>query len=112
MSRDAVKFGRMSKKQGEKVEDEVHYHRAQLDRPQQRQALQGPPMTETGLTTPSHLLSDPKQDRYLKRKYHYRFRNKGSSNLYYMTRSCIYDIGYSEDSSSRFVCLGVTLYNS
>uniref|UniRef100_T1J2S3 Probable nuclear hormone receptor HR3 n=1 Tax=Strigamia maritima TaxID=126957 RepID=T1J2S3_STRMM len=33
MSRDAVKFGRMSKKQREKVEDEVRYHRAQL-RPQ------------------------------------------------------------------------------
>nr|WDQ26781.1 nuclear hormone receptor HR3 [Sogatella furcifera] len=30
MSRDAVKFGRMSKKQREKVEDEVRYHRAQL----------------------------------------------------------------------------------
>ena len=29
MSRDAVKFGRMSKKQREKVEDEVRYHRAQ-----------------------------------------------------------------------------------
>nr|XP_027202446.1 probable nuclear hormone receptor HR3 isoform X2 [Dermatophagoides pteronyssinus] len=33
MSRDAVKFGRMSKKQREKVEDEVRYHRAQLVRP-------------------------------------------------------------------------------
>ncbi|GAB6022997.1 receptor [Chamberlinius hualienensis] len=30
MSKDAVKFGRMSKKQREKVEDEVRYHRAQL----------------------------------------------------------------------------------
>ncbi|XP_046655209.1 probable nuclear hormone receptor HR3 isoform X3 [Daphnia pulicaria] len=30
MSRDAVKFGRMSKKQREKVEDEVRYHRAQM----------------------------------------------------------------------------------
>ncbi|XP_053621087.1 probable nuclear hormone receptor HR3 isoform X12 [Plodia interpunctella] len=30
MSRDAVKFGRMSKKQREKVEDEVRFHRAQL----------------------------------------------------------------------------------
>ncbi|KAJ8924276.1 hypothetical protein NQ315_007068 [Exocentrus adspersus] len=29
MSRDAVKFGRMSKKQREKVEDEVRFHRAQ-----------------------------------------------------------------------------------
>ncbi|GBM27292.1 putative nuclear hormone receptor HR3 [Araneus ventricosus] len=47
MSRDAVKFGRMSKKQREKVEDEVRYHRAQLVRPQQPPALQGPPMTET-----------------------------------------------------------------
>ncbi|GFU76362.1 probable nuclear hormone receptor HR3, partial [Trichonephila clavipes] len=47
MSRDAVKFGRMSKKQREKVEDEVRYHRAQLVRPQQPQALQRPPMTET-----------------------------------------------------------------
>ncbi|XP_071543021.1 probable nuclear hormone receptor HR3 isoform X4 [Panulirus ornatus] len=28
MSRDAVKFGRMSKKQREKVEDEVRYHKA------------------------------------------------------------------------------------
>lgn len=34
MSRDAVKFGRMSKKQREKVEDEVRFHRAQLVRPQ------------------------------------------------------------------------------
>lgn len=33
MSKDAVKFGRMSKKQREKVEDEVRFHRAQL-RPQ------------------------------------------------------------------------------
>ncbi|XP_026316379.1 probable nuclear hormone receptor HR3 isoform X3 [Hyposmocoma kahamanoa] len=32
MSRDAVKFGRMSKKQREKVEDEVRYHRAQIAR--------------------------------------------------------------------------------
>ncbi|XP_014364015.1 probable nuclear hormone receptor HR3 isoform X2 [Papilio machaon] len=30
MSRDAVKFGRMSKKQREKVEDEVRFHRAQM----------------------------------------------------------------------------------
>lgn len=30
----AVKFGRMSKKQREKVEDEVRFHRAQLVRPQ------------------------------------------------------------------------------
>lgn len=30
MSRDAVKFGRMSKKQREKVENEVRFHRAQL----------------------------------------------------------------------------------
>lgn len=30
MSKDAVKFGRMSKKQREKVEDEVRFHRAQL----------------------------------------------------------------------------------
>ncbi|ODN02202.1 putative nuclear hormone receptor HR3, partial [Orchesella cincta] len=33
MSRDAVKFGRMSKKQREKVEDEVRYHRAQMKGP-------------------------------------------------------------------------------
>ncbi|CAG7816619.1 unnamed protein product [Allacma fusca] len=33
MSRDAVKFGRMSKKQREKVEDEVRYHRAQMKVP-------------------------------------------------------------------------------
>ncbi|XP_074037499.1 nuclear hormone receptor 3 ROR-beta isoform X9 [Leptinotarsa decemlineata] len=30
MSRDAVKFGRMSKKQREKVEDEVNYHKQQM----------------------------------------------------------------------------------
>ncbi|XP_033360130.1 probable nuclear hormone receptor HR3 isoform X7 [Bombus vosnesenskii] len=30
MSRDAVKFGRMSKKQREKVEDEVRFHKAQM----------------------------------------------------------------------------------
>ncbi|KAL5287010.1 RORB family protein [Megaselia abdita] len=30
MSRDAVKFGRMSKKQRERVEDEVRFHRAQM----------------------------------------------------------------------------------
>ncbi|XP_032525066.1 probable nuclear hormone receptor HR3 isoform X12 [Danaus plexippus] len=30
MSRDAVKFGRMSKKQREKVEDEVRFHQAQM----------------------------------------------------------------------------------
>merc|ERR1719225_2292585 len=29
MSRDAVKFGRMSKKQREKVEEEVNYHQSQ-----------------------------------------------------------------------------------
>ncbi|GFT48802.1 probable nuclear hormone receptor HR3 [Nephila pilipes] len=56
MPRDSVKYGRISKKQGEKVEDEVRYHRTQLVRPQQPQALQGPPMTEMGLTTPSHFL--------------------------------------------------------
>ncbi|KAL0268987.1 UNVERIFIED_CONTAM: hypothetical protein PYX00_010742 [Menopon gallinae] len=38
MSRDAVKFGRMSKKQREKVEDEVRFHRAQ-----QRQATESTP---------------------------------------------------------------------
>ncbi|XP_023216350.1 probable nuclear hormone receptor HR3 isoform X3 [Centruroides vittatus] len=43
MSRDAVKFGRMSKKQREKVEDEVRYHRAQLVRPQQQQPQQAQP---------------------------------------------------------------------
>ncbi|XP_042902546.1 probable nuclear hormone receptor HR3 isoform X1 [Parasteatoda tepidariorum] len=45
MSRDAVKFGRMSKKQREKVEDEVRFHRAQLVRPQG--------------TTPSHSTPQP-----------------------------------------------------
>ncbi|XP_054708984.1 probable nuclear hormone receptor HR3 [Uloborus diversus] len=40
MSRDAVKFGRMSKKQREKVEDEVRFHRAQLVRPHQQQQQQ------------------------------------------------------------------------
>lgn len=34
MSKDAVKFGRMSKKQREKVEDEVRYHRAQMKQQQ------------------------------------------------------------------------------
>ncbi|XP_028967453.1 probable nuclear hormone receptor HR3 [Galendromus occidentalis] len=38
MSRDAVKFGRMSKKQREKVEDEVRFHRAQLSRPASTQS--------------------------------------------------------------------------
>jgi nuclear receptor subfamily 1 group F protein 4 len=33
MSRDAVKFGRMSKKQREKVEDEVRYHRTLMKGP-------------------------------------------------------------------------------
>ncbi|KFM59187.1 putative nuclear hormone receptor HR3, partial [Stegodyphus mimosarum] len=47
MSRDAVKFGRMSKKQREKVEDEVRFHRAQLVRPQQPPPLQTPQATET-----------------------------------------------------------------
>jgi len=53
MSRDAVKFGRMSKKQREKVEDEVRFHRAQLVRPNG-----GPPNPNTNgpngsLTGPS-----------------------------------------------------------
>ncbi|KAG1675531.1 putative nuclear hormone receptor HR3 [Nymphon striatum] len=38
MSRDAVKFGRMSKKQREKVEDEVRYHRAQMRQQQEASA--------------------------------------------------------------------------
>ncbi|RWS31307.1 putative nuclear hormone receptor HR3-like protein [Leptotrombidium deliense] len=59
MSRDAVKFGRMSKKQREKVEDEVRFHRAQLVRPQQGQlpSSGGPPQTTT--PTPSHPPTTP-----------------------------------------------------
>jgi len=41
MSRDAVKFGRMSKKQREKVEDEVRYHRAQM-KAQQQEDIRSP----------------------------------------------------------------------
>merc|ERR1719225_2299198 len=42
MSRDAVKFGRMSKKQREKVEDEVRYHKEMNSQQAQQQG--------TGLT--------------------------------------------------------------
>lgn len=55
MSRDAVKFGRMSKKQREKVEDEVRYHRAQLVRPGGGGSLVGgspPGSTHTPSNTP------------------------------------------------------------
>jgi len=56
MSRDAVKFGRMSKKQREKVEDEVRYHKEMNS--QQAQA-QGPGLSlnggsSTGSTTGSN----------------------------------------------------------
>ncbi|CAG2104689.1 unnamed protein product [Medioppia subpectinata] len=51
MSRDAVKFGRMSKKQREKVEDEVRFHRAQLVRPPGQTTNGGQPPTPT--TVPS-----------------------------------------------------------
>lgn len=55
MSRDAVKFGRMSKKQREKVEDEVRFHRAQLVRPNG-----GPPNPANGsLTGPSSTTTTP-----------------------------------------------------
>ena len=37
----AVKFGRMSKKQREKVEDEVRYHRAQM-KAQQQEDIRSP----------------------------------------------------------------------
>jgi len=42
MSRDAVKFGRMSKKQREKVEDEVRFHRERSLRPQGMMGHLGP----------------------------------------------------------------------
>ncbi|RWS15127.1 putative nuclear hormone receptor HR3-like protein [Dinothrombium tinctorium] len=58
MSRDAVKFGRMSKKQREKVEDEVRFHRAQLVRPQgPLPSSGGPPQPTT--PTPSHPPTTP-----------------------------------------------------
>ncbi|XP_022248309.1 probable nuclear hormone receptor HR3 isoform X1 [Limulus polyphemus] len=51
MSRDAVKFGRMSKKQREKVEDEVRFHRAQLVHPQSHQQGQLTPQQNPPQTT-------------------------------------------------------------
>ncbi|XP_022245950.1 probable nuclear hormone receptor HR3 isoform X1 [Limulus polyphemus] len=64
MSRDAVKFGRMSKKQREKVEDEVRFHRAQLVRPPSQQ--QGPPQQhpappQTTETSPDSSVFDQQQ---------------------------------------------------
>ncbi|XP_076332844.1 putative nuclear hormone receptor HR3 isoform X1 [Tachypleus tridentatus] len=64
MSRDAVKFGRMSKKQREKVEDEVRFHRSQLVRPHSQQ--QGPPqqhpaLPQTTETSPDSSVFDQQQ---------------------------------------------------
>lgn len=47
----AVKFGRMSKKQREKVEDEVRYHKAQM--------RQTPDSSVFEQQTPSSSVSDP-----------------------------------------------------
>ncbi|KAI1306526.1 putative nuclear hormone receptor HR3 [Halotydeus destructor] len=59
MSRDAVKFGRMSKKQREKVEDEVRYHRERLVRPG---GPNGPPLPQLSTTpTPSSGLHNTPQ---------------------------------------------------
>jgi len=52
MSRDAVKFGRMSKKQREKVEDEVRYHRERLVRPQGQPPA--PPLATTPTPSTAH----------------------------------------------------------
>ncbi|XP_015781040.1 probable nuclear hormone receptor HR3 [Tetranychus urticae] len=60
MSRDAVKFGRMSKKQREKVEDEVRFHQAQMVRTPGSGGGGGPggggngPGSTIGGQTPSH----------------------------------------------------------
>ncbi|CAG9820451.1 unnamed protein product [Phaedon cochleariae] len=54
MSRDAVKFGRMSKKQREKVEDEVRFHRAQL-RAQNDSAPDSSVFEPPTQSTPDHL---------------------------------------------------------
>ncbi|XP_076324587.1 putative nuclear hormone receptor HR3 isoform X1 [Tachypleus tridentatus] len=66
MSRDAVKFGRMSKKQREKVEDEVRFHRAQLVRPQSQQQgqpslQQHPPPPQTTESSPDSSVFDQQQ---------------------------------------------------
>jgi len=63
MSRDAVKFGRMSKKQREKVEDEVRYHRAQLR-----------PQTET---SPDSSVYDPQQPSSSSSNQHTPYLNGG-----------------------------------
>lgn len=64
MSRDAVKFGRMSKKQREKVEDEVRFHRAQLVRPPGQTTNGGQPPTPTTVpsTYPSQTSSETSPD--------------------------------------------------
>jgi len=60
----AVKFGRMSKKQREKVEDEVRFHRAQLVRPPGQTTNGGQPPTPTTLpsTYPSQTSSETSPD--------------------------------------------------
>lgn len=64
MSRDAVKFGRMSKKQREKVEDEVRFHRAQLVRPSGQTTNGGQPPTPTTVASnyPSQTSSETSPD--------------------------------------------------
>ncbi|XP_054161870.1 probable nuclear hormone receptor HR3 isoform X2 [Oppia nitens] len=63
MSRDAVKFGRMSKKQREKVEDEVRFHRAQMVRtPGQTNGGQPPTPTTAPSTYPSQTSSETSPD--------------------------------------------------
>eukprot|EP00095_Tigriopus_kingsejongensis_P000268 maker-scaffold329_size204955-snap-gene-0.15 protein:Tk00268 transcript:maker-scaffold329_size204955-snap-gene-0.15-mRNA-1 annotation:"hypothetical protein DAPPUDRAFT_311954" len=61
MSRDAVKFGRMSKKQREKVEDEVRYHK-EINSQQLQQQQQQQQQASAGLISRSHTNSGSSPD--------------------------------------------------
>ncbi|KAG8182668.1 hypothetical protein JTE90_019693 [Oedothorax gibbosus] len=78
MSRDAVKFGRMSKKQREKVEDEVRFHRAQLVRPQVAPSHSGGASNPTE-TSPDSSVFDHQQQPSSSSNQHVSYINSGYS---------------------------------
>ncbi|KFM57714.1 putative nuclear hormone receptor HR3, partial [Stegodyphus mimosarum] len=91
MSRDAVKFGRMSKKQREKVEDEVRFHRAQLVRPQGTAPSHSTPQpTET---SPDSSVFDHQQQPSSSNQ-HVSYINSGSVSSFLVLCQCLVCLGF------------------
>ncbi|XP_028967517.1 probable nuclear hormone receptor HR3 [Galendromus occidentalis] len=82
MSRDAVKFGRMSKKQREKVEDEVRFHRAQMGLSSNPSTPTPTPSSDVAMPDSTVVIYEPSSTFPQPQQVNYQFQDDLSTDFY------------------------------